>query len=167
MSLHTGHMYLFGERKSAEDLSLFLTVIANVIIPVSNVLIAYIYWTPVYPMFLCAPLLTVDVFYHIVLINWYLSGINGNMIQSWNINIPDNKQPGSAPGEASFEDHDEQQFLNQAVAHDHLEAANGLATKQASLSLEIPVHYKRDHLHFENIIIETTHTQSELIIIGS
>ena len=75
-------MYLNGERRSAEQLPLVLIGIANVIIPITNVLTIYIYWTPARPMFLflCIFLLTVDVLYHIALLNWYFSGAyNGNL----------------------------------------------------------------------------------------
>ena len=73
-------MYLNGEGRPVEQLPLFLTMIATVIIPITNVLTVYVYWKPVHPAFLWSLLLSVtfDVFYHIVLLNWYFNGVVWN-----------------------------------------------------------------------------------------
>ena len=69
-------MYINGKRETTEQPSLFLTGIANVIIPVVNVLSIYIYWTPAFlhVMYLWVVLQIIDIFYHIVLLNWYFNG---------------------------------------------------------------------------------------------
>lgn len=69
-------MYLNGEGRPIEQLPLFLTMIATIIVPISNILTIYVYWKPVHQVFLWSLLLsvTLDVFYHIALLNWYFNG---------------------------------------------------------------------------------------------
>lgn len=73
-------MYLNGEGRPVEQLPLFLTMIATVIIPITNVLTVYAYWKPVHPAFLWTLLLAImlDIFYHIALLNWYFNGVGRN-----------------------------------------------------------------------------------------
>ena len=69
-------MYLNGEGRPVEQLPLFLIMIATIIVPISNILTIYVYWKPVHQVFLWSLLLsvTLDVFYHITLLNWYFNG---------------------------------------------------------------------------------------------
>ena len=164
-----GHMYLCGERKSAEQLPLFLIVIATVVIPIFNVLIAYIYWTPIYPMFLCALLLTVDVFYHIALLNWYLGGIRRNA--DWSFpQYADEKQYSDQNNETNDseapcegQDHSQQDHHNPSpsksvesikVSINHLERTANSTNSVTSPSCEIPLHFGRGSIIFENTMVE-------------
>lgn len=77
--LLTGFMFLNGTRRIAttytENLSLLLTIVANIIIPVANAYSIYTYWKPVYTVYIVVPLLILDAVYRVALIKWYIHGV--------------------------------------------------------------------------------------------
>lgn len=91
-------MFLNGTRRIAttftENLSLLLTIVANIIIPIANAYSIYTYWKPVYAVYIVVPLLMLDAVYRVALIKWYIHGVASDDVRdSESVQLPIEEHP--------------------------------------------------------------------------